>query len=146
MTANTMSVINDSIEWTTIGLLITTLCIFRLTYNVVLHPLHEFTAPIANRATVLPKLYHLLTGRLPYHVREVHTKYGSVVRIAPNELAFTEPQAWKDIYTRKSGCRYELPHDRAFYNVADKDRGAIISSTREEHDVVQKLMSPAFSE
>ena len=86
MTANTMSVINDSIEWTTIGLLITTLCIFRLTYNVVLHPLREFPGPIANRATLLPKLYHLLTGRLPYHVREVHTKYGSVVRIRQTSL------------------------------------------------------------
>ena len=25
--------------------------------------------------------------------------YGPVIRIAPNELLFTEPEAWKDIYS-----------------------------------------------
>jgi hypothetical protein len=38
-----------------------------------------------------------------------HDRYGSMVRIAPNELFLTDPQALKDIYSTRSG---HLPFER----------------------------------
>ncbi|POR38324.1 Uncharacterized protein TPAR_01461 [Tolypocladium paradoxum] len=124
-----------------------TYVLLRLTYNVCLHPLRRFPGPLANRATVLPKLSDLLGGTLPYRVAEMHALHGPVVRIAPNELAFTDPRAWRDIYARKPGeHRAELPHDMAFYNASGHQPASLIASAREQHDPVRRLLGPGFSE
>jgi cytochrome P450 len=36
-------------------------------------------------------------------VKAAHDRYGSVVRISPNELAFDNESAWKDIYGSRPG-------------------------------------------
>ena len=36
-------------------------------------------------------------------VKELHDKYGPIVRLMPNQLTFTDPQAWKDIYGHRPG-------------------------------------------
>jgi hypothetical protein len=43
--------------------------------------------------------YHWFSGRWPWAIERVLHKYGSIVRIAPNELAFFTPQAFIDIYS-----------------------------------------------
>ncbi|KAH8807512.1 cytochrome P450 [Xylogone sp. PMI_703] len=141
------NIVYNSVKWMTIAsLLIATYFISRVVYNIFFHPLRKFPGPLANRASIFPRIYHLLNGDLPYHIKDVHSKYGPVVRIAPNELAFTDPQAWKDIYTRKTNGQYEFPHDMDFYNVEKVHPAAIISSTREDHDRVRKILNPGFSE
>jgi hypothetical protein len=35
---------------------------------------------------------------LPYEVKKLHDRYGPVVRIAPGELSYNDPDAWQDIY------------------------------------------------
>lgn len=39
---------------------------------------------------------------------DLHEEYGPVVRIAPDELAFAGPDAWKDIYGTHNG-KMSLP-------------------------------------
>jgi cytochrome P450 len=39
------------------------------------------------------------------NTRILHDKYGSVVRLSPNELAFNSVQAWTDIYGHRTGRR-----------------------------------------
>ncbi|KAH6605889.1 hypothetical protein Trco_005042 [Trichoderma cornu-damae] len=123
-----------------------------LFYNVFLHPLRKFPGPLINRASVLPKLYFLSRGRLVYHVKDVHTKYGPVVRIAPNELAFTDPRAWEDIFVRqpagvaKTSHNKALPPDMTFYNPFNDQPPSIISSLDEAHHQLRKKLSPGFSD
>lgn len=120
--------------------------LFWLAYNAFFHPLRKYPGPLLNRASVIPKQYYLMKGTLPFHVADLHAQYGPVVRIAPNELAFTDPQAWKDIYTRKHGERNELPHDMAFYNATGHPNRSILNSSRVEHDAIRKLLGPGFSD
>jgi len=42
-------------------------------------------------------------GLLHSHLKEFHTTYGPIVRIAPNELSFADSAAWKDIYLNRPG-------------------------------------------
>ncbi|KAF3063310.1 Isotrichodermin C-15 hydroxylase [Trichoderma lentiforme] len=70
-------------------------------YNIAFHPLRSYPGPLLWRATGLFKCYHFLKGDMPFVVRELHVRYGSVVRIAPGELAFSDTQAFKDIYVHK---------------------------------------------
>lgn len=123
-----------------------------LFYNIFLHPLRRFPGPLINRASVLPKLYFLSRGRLVYHVKDVHTQYGPVVRIAPNELSFTDPQAWEDIFIRQPPGIARNPHghalapDMAFYNPFNDLPPSIISSSDEAHHHLRKKLSPGFSD
>lgn len=61
--------------------------------------------------SAIPRSYHLAKGQLPFEVAKMHAKYGSVVRISPNELMYSDPQAWKDIYGHRIGGVSELPKD-----------------------------------
>lgn len=119
--------------------------VIRLVYNVFLHPLSRFPGPLANRASVFPKTFHLVNGTLPFHITDMHNKYGPIIRITPNELAFINPQAWRDIYARKPGT-HELPHDMKYYNATDITTTSLLSSHRESHDTTRKLLAPGFSE
>jgi len=44
-----------------------------------------------------------MRGRLPLENKKLHDKYGSVVRVSPNELAFNSVGAWEDIYGHRPG-------------------------------------------
>lgn len=118
----------------------------RVIYNLYFHPLRSFPGPLANRITDLTIVSWLFNGCLPYKVADLHAHYGRVVRIAPNELSFIDPQAWKDIYSRHGGGRYEIPQDFSFYNAVGVDHPSLIGCEREEHDAVRKLLSSGFSD
>lgn len=67
-------------------------------YNVYFHPLRKYPGPWIARASQLPFLYYQVTGMLPHAIKEIHEKYGHVVRIAPNDLSYLDSQAWFDIH------------------------------------------------
>jgi hypothetical protein len=54
-------------------------------YNVLFHPLRKFPGPLPARASRLYYSYYRSTGQLEIKTKELHEKYGSVVRIAPDE-------------------------------------------------------------
>ena len=51
----------------------------------------------------MPGIAALLRGRLPLENKKLHDKYGSVVRVSPNELCFNSVGAWEDIYGHRPG-------------------------------------------
>ena len=78
-------------------------------YNLFVHPLRSFPGPLANRISNLPRTYYAVRGKLPYYQTQLHLKYGSVVRLGPDFLTCTDPQAWKDIYGHKGQGELEFP-------------------------------------
>lgn len=59
-------------------------------------------------ASWLPHFVYKITGRMPFVVKDLHDRYGPVVRTGPGELAFISGQAWRDIYGQQPG----LPQNR----------------------------------
>ncbi|KAH8648613.1 cytochrome P450 [Xylariales sp. PMI_506] len=126
-----------------------------LIYNATLHPLRSYPGPLLSRMSILPYLRQLAAGDLHRHVAELHRKYGPVVRIAPNQLSFTDPSAWKDIYGRRksaiapSGFE-ELSPDPLFYGSIEsgkktKSPGAMLGAPAEHHDPIRRALAPSFS-
>ncbi|KAI0120439.1 cytochrome P450 [Hypoxylon sp. NC0597] len=114
-------------------------------YNLFLHPLRNFPGPVAARATRLWRAYKILAGDLPQTVKQLHDKYGPVVRVAPDELSFIESQAWKDIYGHHGS--YEMAKDPKFYRVlGDHAPDTIISADREHHSLLRRQLAHGFSE
>ncbi|KAF4944541.1 hypothetical protein FSARC_14648 [Fusarium sarcochroum] len=118
----------------------------KVLHSLFFHPLRSYPGPILNRISILPFLYWLSSGTLPYHVADLHGRYGRVIRIAPNELAFCDPRAWRDIYSRQGAGRLECPHDMDYYNGTRQSQASIIACEREEHDAIRKKMNIGFSD
>lgn len=71
-----------------------------------------------------------------------------IVRIAPNELAFADPTAWKDIMGHKTGAgsSEEMGKLAAFYRPLQDIPTDIINSDRDEHAWLRRQLSHGFSD
>ncbi|OKP00943.1 Isotrichodermin C-15 hydroxylase [Penicillium subrubescens] len=76
---------------------------------------------------------------------ELHKHYGDIVRIAPDELAFSHPDAWKDIMGHKKG-EHELSKAAWFYQPIEELPRHIVNEEREEHGRLRRQMAHGFSE
>jgi len=67
-------------------------------YAVTLSPLAKVPGPVARKVSYLPCVIMNMRGRESHAVRDLHRKYGPVVRVNPEMVSFTGPTAWKEIY------------------------------------------------
>lgn len=118
--------------------------IFNIIYNLQFHPLSSFPGPLARRASRIPYTLSILNGRLHTDTAALHRKYGPVVRVAPNELAFADPSSWKDVMgggskeLAKWGDVYLVPEFMPphLQNTVDK----------EHHKMLRRAVAPGFSD
>lgn len=75
---------------------------------------------------------------------DLHDRYGDIVRIAPDELAFSHPDAWKDIMGHKNG-EEELGKADWFYRPFPEARH-IVNEERDQHKCLRRAMAHGFSE
>lgn len=110
-----------------------------------------------------------MAGTLPFDVLALHKRYGPVVRVAPNELAFADPRAWRDIMGHRpghgssssttttssggdgdgggggGGAGEMLKWDKFYMPVEGVPRD-IVNAGREEHALLRRTMAHGFSE
>lgn len=105
------------------------------------HRLARYPGPFWWKVSRLPFVWALLTGRLPHLVNGFHDTYGSVVRLAPDELSFNEAGAWKDIYQRQALDRPQEARSKPPGVSVD----TFISASHQTHARLRKPFIPAFS-
>lgn len=116
----------------------------KVLYNISpFHPLAKFPGPLLWRASRLPASWHHAHGDLYQHIAAIHEKYGGTVRIAPDELSFTAPEAWPQIYN----SRPQLEKSR--YHFAPSEKNArlpesMITADDQYHAKLRRLAGPAF--
>ncbi|KAI1821980.1 putative cytochrome P450 monooxygenase [Xylaria intraflava] len=115
-------------------------------YNILFHPLRKFPGPLFHRMSVIPLSWHQINGTHPFHIHELHKRYGPVVRIKPNELVFCSPQAWQDIYGHRKAGVPELPKYKGFYRTFEHIPISIITAERQEHSALRRRLAHGFSE
>ena len=81
---------------------------------------------------------------------KIHEQYdGNVVRIAPDELSFIDPQAWHDIYSYKSKGEHGSPPPKNLFKYLPDLNGepSLLQDPDDtEHARVRRIFSPAFSD
>ncbi|KAI0444175.1 putative cytochrome P450 monooxygenase [Xylaria telfairii] len=139
----------DGLWWSSTGRLLLVfavailLIVFRLIYNLFLHPLRSFPGPWYATSSIAWHAYHAWAGTQHEAIHALHLKYGAVVRIAPDELSFVEAEAWKDIY----GRRPEFPKDVSQTHADDPEHAhLVVLVDPEKHRTLRKILSPAFSD
>ncbi|KIW30806.1 uncharacterized protein PV07_02506 [Cladophialophora immunda] len=118
--------------------------LLRLVYNVSpFHPLAKYPGPLLWRASRLPASWRQARGDLYQCIDAIHTQYGAIVRIAPDELSFTSPEAWAQIYN----TRPQLQKTRFHFPPADERKmpESMIMAGDAEHTRLRRLANPAFT-
>lgn len=67
--------------------------VFLYAYRLTLHPLAKFPGPRLAAVTFLFEFYHdfFRGGQYLFRIRDMHAKYGHIVRISPDELHVNDP-------------------------------------------------------
>ncbi|KAL5041782.1 hypothetical protein BDW71DRAFT_217423 [Aspergillus fruticulosus] len=111
------------------------------------NPLNQFPGPWSASFSNVLYSWHFMGGRQPFRQLELHEKYGSVVRVAPNELSFNTSRSWRDIY----GVRKDVdPFIKSeFYsggNFAAEALSIVSERDPESHAEMRKYLASAFSD
>lgn len=75
-----------------------TVILTRLIYLTTTHPLSQYPGPFLARFTNIYRFLIFLRGDHHIVERDLHQKYGPVVRVAPNWLSFSDLDAFLEIY------------------------------------------------
>ena len=94
------------------------------------------------RASRIPASIHHSRGDLYQHIAAAHRKYGKTVRIAPDELSFTSPEAWSQIYNSRPQLQKTQYHFAP--SEAEKLPESMITANDAEHMRLRTLTGPAF--
>jgi cytochrome P450 len=86
-----------------------------------------------------------MRGTLPFDILKMHQRYGDIVRIAPDELAFSHPDAWQDIMGHKKG-QAEFSKATWFYRPVEDHSAHVVNENREQHGRLRRQMAHGFSE
>ncbi|KAF4626694.1 hypothetical protein G7Y89_g11461 [Cudoniella acicularis] len=102
-------------------ILVSIILLYSLTktiYRLFSHPLHSFPGPTLASITNWHKFYYnwYLNGQHSHKIKEWHSQYGPIIRIAPNELHFSSPSAYRAIYTHP-----DLQKQPEFYKFMTQD-------------------------
>ena len=113
----------------------------KIIYNLYFHPLSHFKGPPLWKVFRFPFVIALVRGSLPHDIRDIHEAYGDVVRVGPDELSFTNPAAWRDIYG-KNFARSPLYSNKP----PGKDADNLVSASESDHTRFRKVLAPVFSQ
>ena len=96
--------------------------------------------------TVLPYCQLLSDGNFNKKVRELHEKYGDVVRVAPREVSFICGEvAWDEIYGFGAGSKKSGTFVKDQNWIAKVDPPSMIMSDGTDHTRYRRLLSHSFS-
>ncbi|OBR03065.1 Cytochrome P450 [Colletotrichum higginsianum IMI 349063] len=129
-----------------LGLAIVGFLVLRTVYYLTLHPLAGYPGPLLARITTITSLWHRADGSNHSWPLLLHKRYGHVVRIGPNELSYTHPDAWHDIYA-KAGGGGDMPKDFVGLgpDMAAPEKG-IVRADDANHQRQRRIFSHAFSD
>ncbi|KAK1656312.1 cytochrome P450 [Colletotrichum phormii] len=114
-----------------------------LGYGLIAIYIAEITIAYVSCYTPIPKNISLLTGKYAAKAREIHETYSGAVRVAPNELSYIQPQAWKDILGRP--LKSEMAKDLRFFGGENFGRDSLVTTRPEDHTRQRRIFTHAFS-
>lgn len=119
--------------------------LYNCVYNLYFHPLSRFPGP---RLAALGHLYDLWydcikDGRYAWKVKEMHLKYGPIVRVNCRELHILDPDFYSSIYSGAGKGRVDKdPVATAGFTVPNATLGTLEHS---HHRARREVLSPYFS-
>lgn len=108
------------------------------------HQCSKFPGPFWWSVSLLPQIYYLVRGTLHLKILELHEQYGPIVRLAPNEVSYTDPDAWEDIYAKSRISKTQLQKDRSFAPPESGVNGLLFELDDAEHGRIRFVSCAAL--
>ncbi|KAL8676291.1 MAG: hypothetical protein Q9186_007178 [Xanthomendoza sp. 1 TL-2023] len=121
----------------------TWILILRPIYFLYFHPLSKFPGPKLWAITRWSVSRAIISGKSHDIILDLHKRFGPIVRVAPDELAFQSVSAWTDIGGHRKIGQLEMTKEPVF-NEAFKDN-LLGVRTREDHSRMRRILSRGFS-
>jgi len=115
-------------------------------YNAFLHPLRKYPGPLLWTAYRFPYVIAIHRSQIHQRLKEYHDRYGTIVRIAPNELSYADGAAWKDIYGNRPGHQPFERNNIWFRKLTPDEPYSIMGTNEEAHARMKRAFSNSFSE
>ncbi|KXT05426.1 hypothetical protein AC578_11069 [Pseudocercospora eumusae] len=111
-------------------------------YNTFLHPLANFPGPKSLATGWYKTVEEVFNGRNWTDVfKELHSQYGEIVRVGPNELHFSNPNAFDEIYNNAN----QWDKEKTLYHCFGEDRSSFGFLTYREAKQRKDVLAPLFS-
>lgn len=102
----------------------------------------KFPGPRLTAISRLPLIWATIKGEVWKFNGELHTQYGPIVRIAPDEITTTSSGAWTDIYISKP----LMPKDPFSQTPPMNGAESLFTAAGETHQRIRKTFINAFSD
>jgi hypothetical protein len=113
----------------------------QIIYNILFSPLKHIPGPFLARFTSKWLTINEVLGNRSLIVEQAHHKYGPVIRIAPDELSFSEQSCIKELYYQGT----KFPKSRRYEGFASTTRASFdmtdIVKHRERRHLVRHVLS-----
>jgi Cytochrome P450 len=139
----------SSRSWTEISLLSSTLLILYIAalsvYRLYFCPIARFPGPKLAALTLWYEFYFdvILSGRYQWKIREMHARYGPIVRISPFELHVDDPKFYDELYVGPK-ARITDKYERSIQGFG-RDPAAFSSIPHAIHRMRRAALNPFFS-
>ncbi|KKA24841.1 Benzoate 4-monooxygenase [Rasamsonia emersonii CBS 393.64] len=111
-------------------------------YQRFLHPLAKYPGPFLASLTDLWQVHQFMTLKQPYHLTELHEKYGPIVRYGPDKLSITDESSIPLIYQKGS----RMMPKTEFYDAYGAAHPNVFGMRDEDlHSIRRRHMSHSFS-
>ena len=118
--------------------------LYKIYYNLYLHPLARIPGPKLYAASWIPRLWRQhIKGSHYKDLVKLHDKYGIIVRVGPDEVSNATGTAWDAI----GGGSVQYMRDLNFFSVSQLqvEGKSFISQNKRDHHAIRKLLLPAFT-
>lgn len=85
-------------------------------------------------------------GEWPRTLKQLHDRYGPVVRFTQDDVSFITAGAWKQIYGHKANGEQSFDKDLRLYRPSLSGASSIITAKDADHRRMRRLLAHAFSE
>ncbi|KAI0102630.1 cytochrome P450 [Nemania sp. FL0031] len=115
-------------------------------YALYLHPLRTYPGPKLAAITRIPYWIACLKGDQVRWMAKLHSQYGPVVRFGPDDLSYTDGQAWRDICLVPKGKKENAKEVGFHAPSANGVPNIVCQNDIAHHSRLRRALSPAFSE
>ncbi|KAL6856809.1 cytochrome P450 [Trichoderma novae-zelandiae] len=111
-------------------------------YNLSFHPLSTYPGPWLWAVSDIPYSLVSVSGNAHRRMLQVHMKYGPVVRVGPNTVFYSHPDATKEIRGHRKGTKVEHLKDPHLHS---GNQSNVIGANHENHIRYRRSLAYGFS-
>lgn len=82
-----------------------------------------------------------MSGNYHHKILELHSKYGHIVRVGPNQLSYNVPEAWEDIYSR---FKQRKENPKPTWYLSPK-RNEVVGAEEKDHVRMRDLLAKGIT-